>query len=507
MNIPANWRVLHVVTSKCPNGNPVNLGGLGRLPFDLCDPNKHDAWGPGDFDGLRLSVLPWAKLNGFNAIQISPVIRQVLGTTWQGNIYSPNHAYHPFRLYESSDAIETEPHFGTRDELKNFISSAHSIGIKVIADIVPNHRGYESPDTQSHPEFFHCEADMVAASRIQDWLRLHEVTPMAGLPDLRHSSFEVRRRLDQEWLFHLEMGFDAFRVDALMHCDATYREYLRKFSPFAGMPITNGGYPIFGENYAGNVFADDEGHPENGHTAMWSAGFGSTGHPWHFAVQEEFSLSGHRADVSRIAQTQSTLVAQNAQCVGFVDNHDTDRCMTACLENGNSEVAASERVHAMLVALYGFVSPPAVLYGTDELAQGFGVRAMARGIATSNRVIWTPPSSTPTLTLLRALNHARATYASLEQGDYSERYVSSESGVFSYIRFLANNPSVLFVANLWDFSVNAETLTGSIQIGDHFGDSASLLDLTGLASGSFSVVNGRLHGALPPRSAYLLSAV
>lgn len=493
-----------MVTSKCPNGNPSNLGGLGRFPFDICNPANHDAWGPGDFEGLRRFVLPWARSNGFNAVQISPVIRQVIGTTWQGKIYAPNHAYHPLRLYPTAELIETEPHFGSRGELQSLISSAHEEGVKVIADIVPNHRGYESPDVQRNPEFFHTEDDVIAASQAKDWLRLHEVTPMAGLPDLRHDLYEVRRRLDQEWIFHMAMGFDAFRVDALGHCDRSYRRYLREFSPLVGYPLPGDGFPIFGENYSGNIFEDDEGFPENSHIAMWQMGFGSTGHPWHFAVIEEASLDGNRADVSRIAQTQAVLVAHDAQCVGFVDNHDTERAMTACLEGGNSAEAAAERVHLMLVMLYGFISPPAVLYGTDVLAQGHGVRAMARGIATSNRVIWTPPSSTPTLTLLRNLNSARANSPALERGWYSERYVGS--GVLCYVRGLEPNPPVVVVTNLWDSKVRTEELEGGVQIGDQVGETCVLQDLSGQAlPGQFSVIEGRLHGLLRPRSAYLLS--
>ncbi len=505
-SIPKSWRVFHVVTSKCPNGNAKNLNGANANPFDLCIPENHDAWGPGDWEGLRIYVLPWMKLNGFNAIQISPIVKNVPGTEWKGKRFAPNHSYHPARLAPSIASIELEPHFGNKAELLRFIQAAHQLGIFVIADIVPNHLGYNSIDLEDHPEFFYNEDDLTAAQLTGDKIREATVTSMAGLPGLRHELWEVRRRLDLLWQFHISVGFDAFRIDALMHCGTFYQQYLRNYSPLAGFPLLGDDFPAFGENYAGNIFCDDHGLEVGGHTVMWQMGYGSTGHPWHFAVQEEASRSGNRPDVSRIAATQKLLVDNNVQSVGFVDNHDTERAMTMALEGGNSEAAATERVHLMLVLLYGFVSPPAVLYGTDILAQGWGVRGEQRKppMPTSNRVIWTPPSSTPTLKLLRKLNFARANYASLESGWYDERYVGS--GVFAYIRGLDSNTPVLVVANLWDSSVNAETLAGGIQLSDHFGESCLLRNLCGqVIPFVFTIKDGRLHGVLPPRSAYILS--
>jgi pullulanase len=509
-SIPNNWRVFHLVTSKGPNGNPANINGANTSPFDLCIPEDHNAWGPGDWDGVRLFVLPWLKLSGFNAIQISPICKNVRGNEWRGKRYAPNHSYHPAKLAPTTNSIELEPHFGDKSALVQLIQTAHSMGIFVIADIIPNHLGYDALDLLDHPEFFYNEDDLLAARLAGDKEREAVVNSelMGGLPGLRHEHWEVRRRLDLLWLYHINLHFDAYRIDALMHCSVFYQRYLRQFSPLAGYPLLgDNSYPAFGENYSGSIWFDDHHLAVGGHKAMWEMGYGSTGHPWHFCIQEECSLPGNRADVSRIAVIQKELVDNHAQSVGFIDNHDTDRAMSASLEAGNSVVAASERVHLQLVLLYGFISPPAVLYATDSLAQGYGVRALARGLETSNRVIWTPPSSsTPTLSLLRALNRARANYTSLESGWYSERYIGS--GILCYIRGLDNNNPVLVIANLWDSEAHAEDLQGYIQLGDHFGESCVLRDLTGqVLPGSFSVQDGRLYGALPPRSAYLLSAV
>jgi glycosidase len=508
-SIPKNWRIFHLITSKGPNGDPQNINGADESPYDKADLNNHDSWGVGDWEGVRTKVLPWLKLNGFNALQLSPITRNVPFSEWEIEqdgakvIYrsSPNHGYHTRSLASNLNDIELEPHFGSKEDLVRLIQDAHNLDIKVIADIIPNHLGYNAELVKERPEFFYSKDDVILAQLAGDALREYIVddSKMGQLPGLKHEHYEVRRRLDLVWIFHINLGFDAFRVDALCHCAEFYQTYLRKLSPIAGYPLLGDAYPMFAENYSGNLFHDDGGHEVNGHYSLWQKGYGTSGHPWYFACAEEISKAGQNAQVNRIAEIQSLLVQHESKCIGFIDNHDTDRAYTSCLLNGNSEVAASERVSIMLVLLYGFISPPAVLYGTDILAQGNGVRSK-----TSCRVNWTPPTKSSTLTLLRKLNRARASYPALESGWYSERYIGS--GVLCYVRGFDNNDSVIVICNLWDSEARAEDLQGQIQIGDQFGDCV-LRDLTGLATSTFSVQGGRLHGVLPPRSAYLLSAI
>jgi glycosidase len=499
--IPTNWRILHIVTSKIPNGNPANINGLAESIYDFARLNDHDSWHHGDWEGIRLYALPFAKLYGFNAIQISPVLKQGTGTKWKGKRYSPYHAYHIEQLWENQSAIQLEPHFGTRSELEALISEAHAMGIQVIADLVPNHRGYETPQLLENPEFFHNISDIALAKKAGDVKREVEVTPMGGLPDLRQSHPEVVRRLDEEFLFHIHLGFDGWRVDAMMHLDEDFRTHMVNTSPLAGFPIVGkNSKPLFGENYSGSLFHDDEDVPSNGHLAMWQNGYGSTGHAWFFQIQIECSKKF--GDVNKISEIQRLFVEYDSQTVNFVDNHDTDRSMSAALVEGNSVEAATERTLMQYVLLYGFRNAIAVLYAFENLPEGRGVRD-----TTSCRVPWTPfEHQTPLLYLVQKLNSVRASRPCLEQGWYSERYTGN--GVLAYIRGLDHNAPILVVANIWDTSVQAEYLEGSICIGDQFADNTILVDLTGqLNPGVFYVKDGRLHGVIPPRSAFLLSAV
>ncbi len=501
--VPSHWRIFHLVVSKGPNGNPSTINGDNEHQDDIANLNDHDSWHHGDWAGVRKFVLPFCKMYGFNALQISPILKNGKGTEWEGKRYQPYHAYHIEKLWADRGSIKLEPHFGNRAELEALIQEAHGMGIQVISDLVPNHRGYEIEQLQSDPDFFHNQNDIDLSKLAGDKKREVEVTPMGGLPDLRHSHWEVRRRLDLEFLFHVQLGFDGFRIDAMMHMDEEYRHHMVNYSPLAGFPIVGqNSKPIFGENYSGNLFKDDEDVPSNGHLAMWQNGYGSTGHAWFFQIQIECSKKF--GDVTKIAEIQRQFVQYNANTVNFVDNHDTDRGLTAALAQGNSAEAAAERVMLQYVLLYGFINPLAVLYAFENMPEGEGVRG-----TTACRVAWTPfEFQTPLLALVQKLNFVRGSYAALEQGNYSERYVSGESGVFAYVRALAHCPSVLVIANIWDFEVNAQDLDGGIQLSDHFGNSSNLIDLTSQSqSGCFSVKDGRLHGVIPPRHAYLLSAI
>jgi cyclomaltodextrinase len=65
---------------------------------------------------------------GFNVIWMMPVMK---------NAYPIDQHYGPG--YNIVDFYTVAPEYGTNDDFKNFISQAHTLGIKVILDVTPNH--------------------------------------------------------------------------------------------------------------------------------------------------------------------------------------------------------------------------------------------------------------------------------------------------------------------------------------------------------------------------------
>jgi glycosidase len=84
-------------------------------------------WVGGSLKGLA-SKIGYLKRLGVTAIWISPVFRQV---PYQDT-------YHGYGI---QNYLDVDPHFGTRQDLKALVQTAHRNGIYVILDIIMNHSG------------------------------------------------------------------------------------------------------------------------------------------------------------------------------------------------------------------------------------------------------------------------------------------------------------------------------------------------------------------------------
>jgi len=81
----------------------------------------------GTLKGLE-SKIGYLKRLGVTAIWVSPIFRQV----------AFEETYHGYGI---QNFIDVDPHFGTRDDLKSMVKTAHDHGIYVILDIILNHTG------------------------------------------------------------------------------------------------------------------------------------------------------------------------------------------------------------------------------------------------------------------------------------------------------------------------------------------------------------------------------
>lgn len=84
-------------------------------------------WVGGNLQGLT-GKIGYLKRLGVTAIWVSPVFKQVA--------FQPT--YHGYGI---QNFLDVDPHFGTREDLKNMIGVAHEHGIHVVMDIILNHSG------------------------------------------------------------------------------------------------------------------------------------------------------------------------------------------------------------------------------------------------------------------------------------------------------------------------------------------------------------------------------
>lgn len=126
----SNSQIYFVMTDRYANGDPSNdEGGLtGFSAVTGYDPTDIGYFHGGDFKGLT-SKLDYIQSLGFNSIWVTPPVKQRY-------VQGDSAAYHG---YWGLDFTTIDPHLGTEEDFKNFVSESHKRGIKVIVDIVINH--------------------------------------------------------------------------------------------------------------------------------------------------------------------------------------------------------------------------------------------------------------------------------------------------------------------------------------------------------------------------------
>ncbi|MEU9838143.1 glycoside hydrolase family 13 protein [Actinomadura sp. NPDC048032] len=180
-----------------------------------------DGDGVGDIAGIR-SRLPYLESLGVDALWINP---------W----YKSPMADHG---YDVADYREIDPLFGTVAEAERLIEEAHAHGIRIIADIVPNHSsdrhawfqdaldaGPGSPERARYifrpgldpegalpPNDWESRFGGPAWTRVPDgeWY-LHLFTPQQ--PDLNWRHPDVHTEFESVLRFWFDRGVDGFRVD------------------------------------------------------------------------------------------------------------------------------------------------------------------------------------------------------------------------------------------------------------------------------------------------------
>ena len=123
-----------VMVDRFENGNPINDRGgvVGDRSVTGFDPSNPSFFHGGDLVGLT-SRLDYIASLGFTAIWITPVARQVP--------VSPSGESAAYHGYWGAGFDQVDPRFGTMEEMKDFVSKAHSKGLKVYLDVVVNHTG------------------------------------------------------------------------------------------------------------------------------------------------------------------------------------------------------------------------------------------------------------------------------------------------------------------------------------------------------------------------------
>ena len=119
-----------VLTDRFCNGDPSNdKGGYGGGPDDHgFDPTRVSHYHGGDFAGLTDRMDYLVNL-GVSSVWVTPPFKNKA-------VQSGTAGYHGYWIL---DFLQIDPHLGSNDSFRGFVSKAHDHGLRVTMDIITNH--------------------------------------------------------------------------------------------------------------------------------------------------------------------------------------------------------------------------------------------------------------------------------------------------------------------------------------------------------------------------------
>jgi glycosidase len=106
--------------------------------------------------------------------------------------------------YAASSYTDIDPAYGTTDDFRQLIQTAHSFGMKVIIDWVANHTGYDHQWTKKFPSWY----------RKDEAGNFTELYGWVDVIDLNYEVPELRQEMIQSMQFWIkEFDIDGFRCD------------------------------------------------------------------------------------------------------------------------------------------------------------------------------------------------------------------------------------------------------------------------------------------------------
>jgi alpha-amylase len=243
----------------------------------------------GDIKGVTQKINEgyFTKL-GINAIWMTPIVEQIHAGTDEGTGKS-----YGFHGYWTKDWTSVDPNFGTKEDLKELVETAHKNGIRILLDAVINHTGPVTEEDPVWPESWVRTGPQCKYSNYENSITC---TLVKNLPDIKTESNEsvelppqlvakwkAEGRYEQEvkeldaffertghpkaprfyiikWLtdYITEFGIDGYRVDTVKHteefvwqefrteCDYSFAEF-KKNNP--DKVLDKNGFYLVGEVY------------------------------------------------------------------------------------------------------------------------------------------------------------------------------------------------------------------------------------------------------------------
>eukprot|EP00520_Triparma_pacifica_P010207 CAMPEP_0118655020 /NCGR_PEP_ID=MMETSP0785-20121206/12700_1 /TAXON_ID=91992 /ORGANISM="Bolidomonas pacifica, Strain CCMP 1866" /LENGTH=433 /DNA_ID=CAMNT_0006547719 /DNA_START=63 /DNA_END=1360 /DNA_ORIENTATION=+ len=339
------------------------FASLEELP-NCSDQSKE--WCGGTFDGL-ISKIPYIKSMGFDAVWITPPVKQV---EWR-DVYNGT-GYHG---YWAENFMEIDPHLGGGEGLKKLSDALHEMDMLLMVDIVANHVGpvHSIEDVAKFPSILGSEdgtqynkLNMTDDMSLDEYIKSSPPNAMSDAGDCwPYYNFEVevcdREVVENGWfgdLGDLNQGDevvreyllewigwlrDAFKVDGFRLDTALYipRDFLSAFQDAADVYI-------IGEVVMRNFTL---------HASYQEYLTGVL----NFPITEQLcdAFKGSLKDLNSLITSSRNAGYKDRNLLGnFVDNHDGERFLHRV--GGDISVLKNALCYTMLSE-----GVPVVYYGTE----------------------------------------------------------------------------------------------------------------------------------------------
>ena len=210
-----------VMPDRFSNGDTSNDKVIGMKEQSLNRDSMYERHG-GDLQGL-MNHLDYLKDLGITAIWTTPMIENDMTKA----------SYHG---YAATDLYRIDPRYGTNEQYKEYVEKAHSLGLKVIKDVVHNHIGSEGWIMEDLPmkDWVHQWPSYTNSSyRDQPVMDIHKSKAdkkimldgwfVPTMPDLNQSNPYVARYLLQNHIWWIEYaGIDGLRLDTYPYNDPQF---------------------------------------------------------------------------------------------------------------------------------------------------------------------------------------------------------------------------------------------------------------------------------------------
>jgi len=197
--------------------------------------------------------------------------------------------------YAVKDYKAINPEFGTLDDFKNLVNSAHEMGFKVIIDWVANHTGWNNAWIYNYPEWYTTDSTGTIISPDPDWTDIADLN--FDVPQMRRAMIDAM----DYWL--TETQIDGFRCDVAWGVPQDFWEEAR--ASFDSIK------PVY-------MLAEDEDHP-----GLLEMAFESN-YAWklHHIINDVAQGKATAKDIKDYFETLGGKYAAGSFPMQFITNHD-----------------------------------------------------------------------------------------------------------------------------------------------------------------------------------------